>query len=72
MANGHLFAQGCALQYFPKKTKATYTSTYLADYRQTLNMRPKKYLNFTSPAQRFFRYQKLLPCVLYFRVEPIW
>ena len=37
MANAHLFAQGCALQYFPKKIKANYTQAYLADYRQKLN-----------------------------------
>ena len=47
-------------QYFPKKTKATYTSTYLADCRQKINTRPRKCLNFASPAQHFSRCLKLL------------
>ena len=41
-------------QYFPKKTKAVYTSAYLADCRQKLNTRPRKCLGFASPASRFF------------------
>ncbi len=41
-------------QYFPKKIKATYSSAYLADCRQKLNMRPRKCLGFASPASRFF------------------
>ena len=60
MANGHCPAQGRALQYFPKKTKATYTSAYLADCRQKINMRPRKCLNFASPAQHFSCCLKLL------------
>jgi len=40
-------------QYFPKKTKATYFLAYLADCRQKLNTRPRKCLNFASPAERF-------------------
>ena len=31
-------------QYFPKKTKATYTAAYLADCRQKLNTRHRKCL----------------------------
>ena len=54
MANGHYLAQGCALQYFPKKTKAVYTAAYLSDCRQKINTRPRKFLGFTSPASRFF------------------
>ena len=54
MANGHYLAQGCALQYFPKKTKAVYTVAYLADCRQKINTRPRKCLGFASPASRFF------------------
>lgn len=42
-------------QYFPKKTKATYSLAYLADCRQKLNTRPRKCLNFASPAQHFSR-----------------
>ena len=41
-------------QYFPKKTKTTYTSAYFADCRQKLNTRPRKCLGFASPASRFF------------------
>ena len=47
-------------QYFPKKTKAIYTSAYLADCRQKLNTRPRKCLNFASPAQHFSSCLKLL------------
>ena len=47
-------------QYFPKKTKATYTAAYLADCRQKLNTRPRKCLNFASQAQHFSRCLKLL------------
>ena len=47
-------------QYFPKKTKATYTAAYLADCRQKINTRPRKCLNFASPAQQFFRCLNLL------------
>ena len=54
MANGHYLAQGCALQYFPKKMKTVYTSAHLADCRQKINTRPRKCLGFTSPALRFF------------------
>ena len=54
MTNGHYPAQGCALQYFPKKTKAVYTAAYLADCRQKINTRPRKCLGFASPASRFF------------------
>ena len=41
-------------QYFPKKIKQKYSVAYLADCRQKLNMRPRKCLNFASPASRFF------------------
>ena len=47
-------------QYFPKKTKATYSLAYLADCRQKINTRPRKCLNFASPAQHFSRCLKLL------------
>ena len=47
-------------QYFPKKTKAIYTAAYLADCRQKINTRPRKCLNFASPAQHFFRCLKSL------------
>ena len=47
-------------QYFPKKTKATYSLAYLSDCRQKINTRPRKCLNFASPAQQFFRCLKLL------------
>ena len=47
-------------QYFPKKSKAIYTAAYLADCRQKINTRPRKCLNFASPAQHFFRCLKLL------------
>ena len=47
-------------QYFPKKTKATYTASYLADCRQKINTRPRQCLNFASPAQHFSRCLKLL------------
>ena len=60
MANGHCLAQGRALQYFPKKTKAVYTAAYLADCRQKINTRPRKCLNFASPAQQFSRCLKSL------------
>ena len=52
-------------QYFPKKTKATYTAAYLADCRQKLNTRPRKCLGFASPASRFFFELR----GLHFRVE---
>ena len=47
-------------QYFPKKTKAVYTAAYLADCRQKINTRPRKCLNFASPAQQFSRCLKSL------------
>ena len=47
-------------QYFPKKTKATYSLAYLADCRQKINTRPRKGLSFASPAQHFFRCLKFL------------
>jgi len=47
-------AQGRALQYFSKKSKAIYTKAYLADCRQKLNIRTRKCLRFASPALRFF------------------
>ena len=40
-------------QYFPKGTKAICTEAYLADCRQKINTRPRKCLNFASPAERF-------------------
>ena len=40
-------------QYFPKKTRAVYTSAYLADCRQKINTRPRKCLGFATPAERF-------------------
>ena len=52
-------------QYFPKKTKATYTAAYLADCRQKLNTRPRKCLGFAFPASRFFFELRWL----HFRVE---
>ena len=47
-------------QYFPKKAKAVYTAAYLADCRQKINTRPRKCLNFASPARHFFRCLKSL------------
>lgn len=52
-------------QYFPKKTKATYSWAYLADCRQKINTRPRKCLNFASPAQHFSRCLKLLQGVAF-------
>ena len=40
-------------QYFPKKSRATYSLAYLADCRQKINTRPRKCLDFASPAERF-------------------
>ena len=52
-------------QYFPKKTKATYSLAFLADCRQKINTRPRKCLNFASPAQHFFCCLKFLQGVAF-------
>ena len=41
-------------QYFPKKLSEITSKSFLADCRQKLNTRPRKCLNFTSPASQFF------------------
>ena len=60
MGNGHCLAQGRALQYFPKATDVVIDSAILADCRQKINTKPRKCINFASPAQHFFRCLKLL------------
>ena len=54
MANGNCLAQGRALQYFPKKTQATYHLTYLADCRQKINTRPRKSSQLCFSGATFF------------------
>ena len=66
IANSHCPAQGRALQYFPKKTDVVIDSAILADCHQKINTRPRKCLNFASPAQHFFRCLKLLHQRLHF------
>ncbi|MGX8716527.1 MAG: transposase [bacterium] len=56
-------------QYFPKKTKANYSLAYLADCRQKINTRPRKCLNFASPAQHFFPLPQTFTGGLQLKVE---
>ncbi len=52
-------------QYFPKKTDVVIDSAILANCRQKINTRPRKCLNFASPAQHFFLCLNLLQGVAF-------